>query len=116
MASKTVVCPKRESLRSEMFQLMAEYECSGLTQKAFITSRGLKRSRFYYWLGRYRSDHSSRPAPADFIPVKIPTKVVPKENPAVHLTPIEVHLPNGTHIVLDSRTPAAYLLELIGGS
>ena len=99
-----------------MFRIMADYEASGLTQKAFIDSIGLTRSRFYYWLGRYRADLSPRPSKADFIPIKVTPSDRSISLTSSDLHPTEIHLPDGTRIVLDSRTPAGYLRELLHGT
>ncbi len=116
MSSKTPAYYKREKRRSEMFNIIADYEASGLTQQAFIDSISLTRSRFYYWLGRYRADRSPRPSKTDFIPVKVTRPVRPVPTASSELEPTEIHLPDGTRIVLDNRTPAGYLRELLHGT
>jgi hypothetical protein len=55
--------------RSEVEQLISDYERSGLTQREFARQRGLKLTTFQYWLYR-----RVKPASAGLVEVEVPVE------------------------------------------
>ena len=76
--------------KEEMLRLVAVYEQSGVSQKAFCQSAGLNLSRFGYWVRRVRRE---RETAAGF--VKVETTLA--SHPAIEL---ELVYPNGVKIKL----------------
>ncbi|TXK20935.1 IS66 family insertion sequence element accessory protein TnpB [Pontibacter qinzhouensis] len=73
-----------------MLRLVAVYEQSGQSQKAFCDSAGLNLSRFGYWVRKVRKE---REPTAGFI--KVDTGALPMHAPAVELV-----YPNGVKLKL----------------
>jgi transposase-like protein len=87
---------------SEWKRLLAEYEKSGLTQKAFARREGINVHTFVAWLGRHRKAFRAKTdLPVQFREVSLP---------AAAIGPLEVQLPDG--VVVRGSSPRA-LAELI---
>ncbi|NOX90727.1 MAG: transposase [Calditrichaeota bacterium] len=71
--------------QGEMFQIIEQYQKSGLSQAEFCQQTGIKKSTFHYWLKKYRKESQ-----ADFLPISI-------KEPKASLQ-IELELPNGIKI------------------
>jgi transposase-like protein len=86
----------------ERTALLAAYEQSGLTQKAFAQREGIKFSTFTAWLLRYRQQGAAAAKPA-FTEVRLA-----EARPS---WPVEIALPNG--IVIRAQAPER-VVELVG--
>ena len=89
------------SKKSKMFELMVEWESSGLTRQEFCEERGIKLSNFSYWRTRYRQSKSASES-GSFVSVK----------PALPVS-IELIYPNGVKVVLPAKTDQVTLSSLI---
>ena len=86
---------------SKMFELVAEWESSGLTRQEFCEERGVKLSNFSYWRTRYRQSKSASES-GSFEKIK----------PALPLS-IELIYPNGVRVVIPAKTDQATISSLI---
>ena len=84
--------------QEDMLRLVAVYEQSGVSQKAFCESAGLNLSRFGYWVRKVRKERESV---AGFI--KVDTAALPIPAPE-----LELLYPNGVKLKLQGAN-----LELI---
>lgn len=44
-----------------MFELIKEWEISGLSKKAFCRNHGIARSNFFYWIKKWKNSKSETP-------------------------------------------------------
>lgn len=54
--------------RTQMLQMITQWQQSGSSQRAFCTSHNIAYHVFHYWYGVYRSDKNNT---GSFLPVKI---------------------------------------------
>lgn len=94
----------------DMFPLVAQWQESDQTQKAFCTQHSIPVSVFAYWLRRYRI-HGDRDQNADlsdeqagFVPVRMVAS-----GPAA----LEVSLPSGVVLRFAQVVPLSYLKALL---
>lgn len=89
----------------DMFALVAQWQSSGETQKAFCTQHNVPVSVFAYWLRRYR-DHRAeeRDESGGFVPVHMATS---------GSFAIEMALPSGVVLRFGQVVPVGYLKALL---
>lgn len=75
---------RRLAVRRHREAIIAAYERSGLTQRAFAEREGIGFYRFVAWLKRHRQ----RGGKGDFVEVRVPRRQAPQSS-------VEVALPNG---------------------
>ena len=89
----------------EMFPLVAQWQESDQTQKAFCTQHSISVSVFAYWLRRYRDQQSGADdQETSFIPVRM---TVPD------CAALEVVLPSGAVLRFAQVVPLSYLKALL---
>jgi len=75
------------SLQKKMFALVDEYHQSGLSTKVFCERKGIKSSKFYYWIRKKRDQNKS-----GFIKISTAGEV--------NSPPVELIYPNGVRLQL----------------
>jgi len=65
-----------EALAAEMFSKIAEWQQSGLSQKAYCQQHTIPYHVFHYWYKRYRDAQPSIAAQSSFIPLQIASPVI----------------------------------------
>jgi len=88
----------REEKREMMVSLVQQWQESGMTQKDFAETHGIKLSTLQYWIRKKRKG-SSHPS---FIPLDISTG-----------HSIRLYYPNGIEMELPSGTPVNVIRHLI---
>ncbi len=84
-----------------MFELMKEWESSGLDRPSFCARHGLKLSTFSYWRTRYRKSQGQAKAEG-FVAI-----------PPTLSSSIELVYPNGVKLVLPESTTCSTIAALI---
>jgi predicted transcriptional regulator len=90
----------RSTSKENMLSLIALYLEGGLTPKQFSERNKITRSKFYYWLNRYKSEKNKI---SGFIPISVKDKtkvesVVANKSELVSEI-FRIELPNGTNII-----------------
>jgi len=92
--------------KSQMYDLIEQWQSSGKTQKSFISEHGINSWTFYDWLKKYRKENGRN----NFLPVHVQKKE--KEPVAVEAGMIEIHYPNKVKLVISSQTPIQTIKQL----
>jgi transposase-like protein len=92
--------------KSHMFDLIEQWQSSGMTQKSFISEHGINSWTFYDWLKKYRKEYARN----NFLPVHVREQEQVAET--VEPTPIEIHYPNKVKLVISSQTPIQTIKQL----
>ena len=105
---------RKKNIREEMYLAIEIWKESGLRQSHFCKQEGMSRSRFGYWLKKYRKDHerSVLPSPSTFIPLKVSATKDEEPTPDM-LGAIEITYPNGIHVSCPSGTAPIQLKALL---
>jgi hypothetical protein len=97
-----------EERRDHWRRVIAEFEASGMTQRAFIKERRLSRSTFQKWLGKYRTV-GSRPGVAGelrLLEIQVVDDVVATD------VELEVMLAGGHSLWFPAGTDPSYVAAL----
>jgi hypothetical protein len=98
---------KNFELQQQMFEMIQQWQQSGLSQKAFCEQRALAPYKFYYWYKRYRrQDAAINKSSRSFIKLKI-------QNHSLAST-AEIYFPNGVRVVFNEPVSSDYLKKIIG--
>lgn len=97
---------KSKAQQREMFALIERWHESDMGQAEFCREHGLPRSRFYYWLKRYRE----KAPPGGFAEVRVSG---PETGQNVD-GEIKIHFPNGVMLRLPMTVNPATVRMLIG--
>jgi len=92
--------------KSQMYDLIEQWQSSGKTQKSFISEHGINSWTFYDWLKKYRKENGGN----NFLPVHVREQEQVKA--AVEPTMIEIHYPNKVKLVISSQTPIETIKQL----
>jgi hypothetical protein len=99
---------KDEATREQMFKMIASWQQSGLSQKAFCQQNGVPYHVFHYWYKCFR-DLQSPAKDKGFIPIKIqPSNVI--NTASAHA---ELLLPDGKRLLFHQPVSSDYLKALI---
>ena len=96
--------------RPQWFNLVAEHEKSGLSQREFCKQKNIVLSQFSYYRGVANKSTSAQPMSNFLVPVKIAAEAAA---PAVITTEIKLVLPNGFQCAFASTVDPAYMKRLI---
>jgi transposase-like protein len=94
--------------KSQMFDMIKQWQSSGKTQTSFISEHSIKPWIFYDWLKKYRKENSRN----NFLPVHVREQEQVQEQKAIEPTPIEIHYPNNVKLVISSQTPVETIKQL----
>ena len=92
--------------KSQMFEMIEQWQSSGKTQTSFISEHNIKPWIFYDWLKKYRKENTRN----NFLPVHVREQEQVAET--VEPTPIEIHYPNKVKLVISSETPIQTIKQL----
>jgi hypothetical protein len=118
-----------EAKKTLWTKVVADFELSGKTQRAFSTERQIELSRLRYWI--YALRNASRPlsteeegssvkAPEDqgpekamrMVPVRVVASTAPKAREAKDVELLELALPSGARLRFPAGTDLRYLQQL----
>ena len=89
-----------------MFEVIAAWQQSGISQKQYCEEQGIRYHVFHYWFRKYREQNQPSPC-SGFIPLEVLEQ-------ASSFTGIELIIPNGYRILFNQPVSAAFLKQLIG--
>lgn len=93
-------------VRLKMFEMIEQWQQSGLTKKAYCLQQSIKHHSFYYWYKRYRQQHAQADGnSSSFIKLQL-------EKPVISGS-AEIHFPGGIRIILHEPVSSSYLKSLI---
>ena len=93
--------------QAQMFNMIIDWQQSGLSQKKYCEAHGIRYHVFHYWFRRYRSQHTDHPD-AGFIPVQI------ESLPGSHVQAgIELVLTDGRRILFHQPISADFIKAII---
>ena len=92
-------------LRDRMFELIEQWQQSGLTQKAFCEQHSIRYYVFHYWYRRYRMQHVVSNNGSSFVKLQI-------AKPA-GTSLVEVIYPGGIRLLFHEPVSSNYLKALI---
>jgi transposase-like protein len=98
---------KRENWNKEMLSLIKKWQKSGISQKEFCIDHDIPLHLFYYWLRKHRQTQSS--SGSGFVPVEIN----PSEDNRKEMEDIQIHYPNGVHLILSDKVSIPMIKALI---
>ena len=93
-------------LRRQMFEMIEDWQQSGLTKKAYCQQQSIKRHSFYYWYKCYRTEHENAGNNSGgFAKLKI--------DKAVIAASVEIYFPSGVRLLFHEPVSSSYLKALI---
>ena len=95
-----------KATRSDMFNLIDQWQGSGKNQTDFIRENNVQSNKFYYWLRKYRGNHTR----GGFVPLEVTMGQNPVSQVGIG---IEISYSNGTVIHLPATTDLAVIRHLI---
>jgi len=98
---------ERENWKKEMFSLIKKWQRSSKSQKDFCIHHDIPLHLFYYWLRKHRQTQSS--SDSGFVPVEIS----PSEDNRKEMEDIQIHYPNGVHLILSDKVSIPMVKALI---
>jgi hypothetical protein len=90
--------------KEEMFPIIEDWQCSGLTKKAYCEQKGVAQALFFYWQKKHKEEHG----PNGFLPMDIYGVDKTFANGF-----IEVKHPNGVTIRLPENTGAEIIRRCV---
>lgn len=88
-----------------MFDAIARWQQSGISQKTWCTQNNVAYSSFHYWYRRFRTQHASEE--------RKPTEGFVKLVSSCYTPWCEVSLPCGTKLCFQEPLPASFLKSLL---
>lgn len=93
-------------VRRQMFQMIEQWQKSGLSQKAYCQQQVIKHHVFYYWYKRYRLENPDVVSnSSSFVKLQIAKPVVTGA--------VEIHFPGGIRLFFHEPVSSNYLKALI---
>lgn len=84
--------------KAQMYPLIERFSGSGMTNKAYAKSLGMKYGTYKYWVRKYRADQktsSDTSVTPNFIPIKVVEEKLPEHQ-------LDIVYPNGVQLRLTS--------------
>ena len=94
----------KEQIRQQMLTMIADWQCSGLSQKQYCVVHSIRYHIFHYWYKRFK-DQTSADSSASFIAIPAAPVAVSGH--------IELFLAEGKRIVFHQPVSADFLKALI---
>ena len=93
-------------VRRQMFDMIEQWQQSGLSKKAYCEQQSVKHHTFYYWFKYYRQQHPDvENTPSAFVKLQIEKSPVPSW--------VEIHFPGGIRLIFHEPVSSNYLKALI---
>ena len=93
-------------VRQQMFDMIKQWQQSGLSKKAYCQQQSVKHHSFYYWYKRYRQQHPDMDnKSSSFVKLKV-------EMPSVTAS-VEIYFPGGIRLLFHDPVSSNYLKALI---
>jgi hypothetical protein len=93
-------------VRRQMFEMIEQWQQSGLSQKAYCEQQSIKHHSFYYWYKCYRRQHADMDnKSSSFIKLQIAKPVMSGS--------VEINYPGGIRIIFHDPISSNYLKALI---
>ncbi|MFZ6025752.1 MAG: IS66 family insertion sequence element accessory protein TnpA [Bacteroidota bacterium] len=80
----------KSEIREQMMGMIANWQESGLTQRAFCSTNHIAYHVFHYWYGVYRANKSDT---GSFLPVKVTSAVIKEQITITGVSGIQVQIP-----------------------
>jgi hypothetical protein len=80
----------KKAQREQMMLMIADWQSSGLNQRAYCAANKVVYHVFHYWYGVYRADNA---AAGSFLPVKITSTVSKEQITIIGVSGIKVQIP-----------------------
>jgi transposase-like protein len=96
----------QSEVRQQMFMLIAQWQQSGLTQKAYCQQQSIKYHVFHYWYKCYREEQSG-------VDSSNSTFVKLQMSKPVAIGAVEIHFSNGTRLLFHEPVSSNYLKALV---
>jgi transposase-like protein len=95
--------------QEEMYQIILEWESSGISQEKFYQKHGIAKSTFGYWRKKYLADKKISKQKRNFIPIHVSSE----ESGKNAIGNIELSYPNGVRLICSSQIDLSRLKTLI---
>jgi transposase-like protein len=93
-------------LRRQMFEMIEDWQESGLTKKAYCQQQSIKHHSFYYWYKCYRTEHGNADNDSGgFAKLKIDKSVIAAS--------VEIYFPGGVRLLFHEQVSSSYLKAII---
>lgn len=97
---------KNLELRHQMFEMIEQWQQSGLTKKAFCEQQSIKHHSFFYWYKRYRQKQSGIDNnESAFLKLQVASPVA--------AAMVEVHFPGGVRLLFHQAVSSDYIKSII---
>jgi hypothetical protein len=91
-------------VRRQMFEMIEQWQQSGLSQRAFCEQQSLKFHTFYYWYKRHKQQNNNNIKSASLkLQISKPTAT----------SSVEIFFPGGIHLLFHEPVSSTYLKALI---
>jgi len=98
--------PQQPEVRQQMFEIIAQWQQSGFTQKAFCEQHSIRYYVFHYWYKRYRLEQSGVDnSNSAFVKLQIAKPVAGGA--------VEIYFPGGVRLLFHEPVSSNYLKALI---
>jgi len=93
-------------VREQMFNLIEQWQQSGLTQNAFCQQQSIRYHVFHYWYKRYRQQHANPQSnAASFVKLQIAKPIAAGS--------VEINYPGGIRLVFHEPVSSSFLKALV---
>lgn len=98
---------RNQEAQREMFNMIAAWQQSGVSQKGYCEQQGIRYHVFHYWYKRYRSSRV-----VDSKPGFLPLHITPSA-PFAAVTGIELILADGRRLLFNQPVTADFIKAVI---
>ena len=106
MREKESIMGNNPEVRQQMFDMIEQWQQSGLSKKAYCQQQSIKHHTFYYWYKRYLQQHIDiGNKSSSFVKLQIEKSV---STPSV-----EIYFPGGIRLLFREPVSSNYLKALI---
>ncbi len=97
---------KNLELRHQMFEMIEQWQRSGLTKKAFCEQQSIRHHSFFYWYKCYRQQHAGIDNyESAFLKLQVAAPVA--------AATVEVHFPGGVRLLFHQAVSSDYIKSII---
>jgi hypothetical protein len=92
----------------QMFNMLTNWQQSGISQKAYCAQHDIKYHVFHYWYKRFRDSQVDNKEAGKFIPLQIQQPI-----PATKIAGIELLLADGRRLLFNQPVGADFIKAII---